>query len=779
MSPRLVPASLLAVAVVLAAGSVRAQAIVPLDASGFDEDPGVSFPQDRTAIRRLRMAQDRIAGGNYQDAVPLLSAILDLPEDSFYRPENTQSVYVSIKAEAGRLLAQLPAEARKQFVVQHEAAAKKALEAALADGDLAAAAQVMTRYVHTPASYHAALIVAGDHLDHGRPLAAALCLRRLELAPTAEMVSLEPTLSLSVALAWRRAGMPEIAAERLGRLQSSRPNLTLPIGGSDVPLFAGDPLAVLARFDGAAAVGRPAPAWPVSRGNAARSGVGSLLRSPLLHRWEAGFYDDFLDVAEDERCSEIDRGVTELLAESSLRLRQEGKDLPFPVAQPLVVRDLVIARSAAKIVALDAATGRRRWEAAVDPELQSLLRAVHRRPSSASAEESGLSPADLQTPPALLRRIVAQGLVRRVWHDITYGTLSSDGQRVFAVEDLPFRPDVIWEPDGLHRVDNARRKHNRLAAYSISREGSLAWEVGGPDSEQGIDPKAESAKTPHEETPDAAGAFFLGPPLPLSGRLYVLAERNAEIRLLELAAATGAVLWSQPLCSTQASIRADFHRQIAGASPAYADGVLVCPTAAGAVVAIDLASRSLLWAFTYRRDESLINDEMPGRIDPVLLDSQRTWLDASPVIVEGRVLLTPPGGHSLYCLGLLDGKPQWKNPAPRDDSLFVAAVDGGNVLLVGRSGVRGLRLADGKASWVAAAYPGRESPAGSGFAHGGDYSLPLTSGALATVDIASGKYALSRPENSQTGAPLRGNLLSVGGVLYVQDELGLSAYGAP
>ena len=94
-----------------------------------------------------------------------------------------------------------------------------------------------------------------------------------------------------------------------------------------------------------------------------------------------------------------------------------------------------------------------------------------------------------------------------------------------------------------------------------------------------------------------AETFFLGPPLPLMGQLYALGETNGEIRLLALEADTGKLLWSQQLAAAEQNVMADSQRRWAGASPSYADGVLVCPTAAGAVVGVDLATRSLVWGY--------------------------------------------------------------------------------------------------------------------------------------------------------------------------------------
>ncbi|MFM8708019.1 MAG: hypothetical protein ACKOHK_08040, partial [Planctomycetia bacterium] len=75
--------------------------------------------------------------------------------------------------------------------------------------------------------------------------------------------------------------------------------------------------------------------------------------------------------------------------------------------------------------------------------------------------------------------------------------------------------------------------------------------------------------------------------------------------LAGLDADTGRLEWSQPFAEVDerwAIDNRDNHgRRLAGLSPALAEGVLVCPTGAGAVVAIDLATRTLLWAHEYPR----------------------------------------------------------------------------------------------------------------------------------------------------------------------------------
>ena len=187
-------------------------------------------------------------------------------------------------------------------------------------------------------------------------------------------------------------------------------------------------------------------------------------------------------------------------------------------------------------------------------------------------------------------------LTERFWWDATRGTLASDGRQVYLIKDLGGnaggnrdarqRRSADVPPPRLECSHRINRISNKLFACELKTQGKLKWEVGGPSG---------------EEEPKLAGAFFLGPPLPLQDKLYVLAEIKGEIKLCVLDAATGHLDWSQQLAAVETNIQQDPLRRLVGCSPSFADGVLVCPTSAGAVVAVDIANRSLLWGYLYSR----------------------------------------------------------------------------------------------------------------------------------------------------------------------------------
>ena len=114
------------------------------------------------------------------------------------------------------------------------------------------------------------------------------------------------------------------------------------------------------------------------------------------------------------------------------------------------------------------------------------------------------------------------------------------------------------------------------------------------------------------------------------------------------------------------------------------------------------------------------------------------WADASVTIAEGCVLLTPPESNQLHCINLIEGTLLWQKP--RDDGLYVACVADGKAVVVGKSSVRAMKLADGEPAWSDGnlPLPSGSVPSGRGFFNGQRYHLPLSSAEVAVIDVPSG-----------------------------------------
>jgi outer membrane protein assembly factor BamB len=739
-------------------------ACLPPVAHGQDTaaDDSVFFPTDRPLMQRLATAEGLIGDRRYGEGVRLLGSLLEAPEDYFFQPNRKEQVFRSLKTEAQRLLGELPAEGRESYETQFGAEARRLLEAAIDSGDIDGLAEVSRRFFHTEAGYEATDLLGVAHMERGRPLPAALCFKRIKDTPYAAR-QFEPLLAVKLAICWARAGQWRDAVDTLLGVAGQYPDMTLLVAGRQRKLLdvspasrdgkpkerlptnpTTDQLRALAWLEQVAGEPRAGDdqtggaEWPLFRGSASRNAL-SQGSTPLLNRrWAVPLTNEpqIERLGEHLRQSYADQGLASV-----------------PASNPLAVGNHVFLRTAAGLMAVDFRSGKRIWNGPTDEGAGFLL-------DPANSDSNNIDST-----------IVAGWLDQRLWDDNVYGGLSSDGQSIYCVEDLAaesMTPVLRRDPFAMRRgiqMTPTPALTDRLAAYSIAAEGKLEWE---------LNTAAGDDKSP------LAGAFFLGPPLPLGGRLYVLAEIKGEIRLIALHPKTDPdsgqkkveVEWSQQLAMVEQSIAEDGSRRLAGAIPSFADGILVCPTSAGAVVAVDLTTRALLWGYRYQRtgDGTARERAMLSRFRDGGSSSDREhWCDATVTIAEGRVLVTPAeveGSGSLtdlYCLNLLDGKLLWKQP--RDAGLYLACVHDGAAVIVGAGSVRAYSLDRGQLKW-SLPLPTGSVPSGRGYFNGKQYFLPLSSAEVAAIDVESG--AIVSRAKSRTGQ-VPGNLVCHDGAVISQN----------
>jgi len=716
------------------AGAIRGRRIIaqPIPRPGG----GVLILADRRMIQRLKKAAELIEQKKFVDAATLLQIIIDRSEDSFFHPDpKKKTLYRSLRAEAQRLIGGMPADGLRAYELQHGVTARAMLADAFAADDATAVAEVSRRFFFTKAGREAMYYVGSVHFDRGRPLAAALCFNQLLQQPAATAAQWEPALSLKTAFCWNRAGMPKKSTAVLSNLRKTFPHNTVQVGGADVKLFPkdGDSNAWLTRVFGAGGVGRQSidSDWAMLKGNAARNGVivGDDKRhfagwhSPVSTVYDVTRFPT--DSAETENDRPLRQAVRDAQAVFEFR-----KQVALPRSQPLMVNGTMYVRTIGNILALDPDDGSRLWETFFDATIERVL---------GNSESAVPGPTIYRS----LQMLVSQ----RVWGDATYGNMSSDGRFLYAVEDLGLAG--IVNPPQQQSLRPSRA--NSLVAYDIygdRRVGQRAWTLGGP---AGGDPLFENP---------LAGTFFLGAPLPLDGQLYCLAEVNGEVRLLVIDPGhPETVVWSQPLADAGLPIHQDVSRRLSGTTVSYADGVMVCPTDVGYVIAVDLTQRSLLWGYQYQS-----SNNVPGRPVPRPRPApagQTRWIDSAATIADGKVLLTPRTGSDVVCLNLLDGSLAWEKTKP--DGLYLAGVVAGKVLLVGANTVQALSLKDGSAAWKQPVV--LPKPSGRGFIRNGRLYLPLSTAQMAVVDIATGSL-LAR--TNTPGDIVPGNVIAIGDAILSQ-----------
>lgn len=729
-------------------GGGAAGAAVAADAkTGEGVEDSVFRSPDRALQQRLTRSEELIAEGRYAEAVEMLGGILEQEEDYFFRPDRSTATSRSLKSEAQRRIGALPPSGRDAYELQYGAKAKQLLEAAVDAGNEQGLAETSRRYFHTYAGLRATYLLGLTHLDHGRPLAAALCWRRLRELPAAS--EFEPELSLQLASAWASAGQPQAALAVVSNATERFPGATFNIAG-EAYRWQGSPektLAWLAQINGAqmaqltADDGRKVDQWLLARGNATRNAV-SVGSNPLLNRRWAVPYVNHPDV--------------EKLSDQLARGYNEQAIIPLPASQPLAVKDVVLMRTFTGLTAVDFRTGKRIWRGATDEHIEQLL---HRDAPLAGRQDQEAGQ-------------LAYLIEDRVWRDAAYGTFSSDGKSVFCVEE------VIAPSETAQRtviMFNGRRMmpgmgnqtSNRLAAYDLATEGKLLWELGGSTEEVG-------GNGAGDDPASAEKIFFLGPPLPMGDRLYALAESKGEIRLYVLHAATGKIDWTQQLALAPEGFDAGMRRSC-GLSPSYADGVLLCPTTLGAIVAVDLNDRSLLWGFQYKHEGP---DGMSRQRMFVWQMQQQNeqkpegdkWHDALLTVADGKVLIAPPDGDQLTCISLVDGSKIWEKS--RNKGLYVACVHEGKAIVVAGDAIRAFQLKDGKELWTRT-WPDPGKPSGRGFFNGRFYFVPLATAEVAAVDLVAGQ--ITARSKSRSGS-VPGNLVCYNGAVLSQGVNGLECF---
>ncbi|HUG93549.1 MAG TPA: PQQ-binding-like beta-propeller repeat protein [Planctomycetaceae bacterium] len=761
------PAGILTVAFFAAIGSAGAQ---PVDgirigpdgrvAGGTDDAPDGRrlFVTDRELSQRMREATELLTAQKYAAAIARLQFLLDRPEDVFFQPDpEDASHFLSLKAEVQRRIAELPAEGRRLYEAQYAEPARQMLEDGVAAGDVKRLEEVVRRYFHTAAGYEAMYLVATSHLDRGEPLAAALHFDRLRKVPQAAR-RWEPLLSLKAAVGWGRAGLPAEAVRTLVALKAAAGDNDLTLGGRSVAFFRTEDEAlpwlvrILEHDRQFSALG--SEDWTMFRGNTARN-AGATQAAPLWQiTWTAATTvpDDPGDTPS-ERFQEAAMELKQL----EDRFRRSGSFLTIPAAGPIVAGNAVVFRTPRNVRAVDLESGGVLWES-FDAD-EAFYEIIENRMQVPAPRNNPFGIPQLPPRETLL--------AQRAWRDLTHGTISSDGRYAFSLEKLSFLGPFQNYGRGMTNHPLMPTNENKLVAYEL-RSGKMSWQVDG---------------SRRDADAIAPGAFFLGPPMPLGDQLYCLVESGGEIRLLVLEVDGSApdddgqrrppeprTVWEQRLIYPQQDVGQNPLRRLAGMSPAYDDGIVVCPTMAGAVVAVDVSRRMLLWGYHYETEQPAVAGNRQAMLMAQLrrsgygvfeFDDDERWVDSVPVIADGHVLLTPRDSNELHCLSLVDGTVRWKKP--RGQGLSIACVYRGSAVIAGRTHLEAWRLSDGEAVWKAAAPTGM--PSGRGVRIDDRYHVPVETGEIVTVELTDGRIV---GRSKAPGGQPAGNLVAARGRLIWQ-----------
>jgi outer membrane protein assembly factor BamB len=701
---------------------------------------------DRQTLRELQAATEALTNKKYPEAIRQLQRVLDEPEDSWLEWSGGRtSRFRSAKQQAADRIGKLPPAVRESYEAEYGQTARRMFEDAATRGDRAGLEEIVRRFFHTQAGYQAAYQLANRLLDDSQLLAAQAHFEQLRVSPGGG--GFEPMLSLKEAYCCQQAGLPEKASRILTELKSAGDGTSVKIAGRTVAIPDGDSkdLQWLASVIGPTRpVAEPANDWLMAGGNPSRTAEGA----PALPLGEPSWSQSVIRDAGFFGKNRFDH--VESVLQTFERELGDHNGLTMPVAEPLVVGHTAIFRTLARLRAVDLRTGSRLWDFLECDRVYHVLATAEHQTRVGNRLPINL---EVNEPGADLRLFLSS----RSFRDRGYGSLSSDGQRVFALLDMGFLGLEEFRSNPQQNELLGARNQNVLAAVDLAT-GAIQWEIGGT--------RADRKNREH------AGTFFLGSGLPLDSALYCLGELDGEISLIKLDPATGKTTWTQRLAVPLGRLPHFPLRRLAGDNPSYASGLLVCPTSAGVVAAVDPSARTLRWE--YRYTINVADDPDPRMLwadQPLYtgIDDTSRWLDSAPLIAEQCVLLTPRDSNEMHCLNLADGAPLWKSD--RGNRLFVAAVLDGTIIIVGRSGIEALRLSDGSAVWSEPI--AISSPAGRGYRNGSLYHLPLASGEIATIDLHRGRM-ITRSRFPAGVKP--GNLVAADGAVVMQSSTAVLAF---
>ena len=436
-------------------------------------------------------------------------------------------------------------------------------------------------------------------------------------------------------------------------------------------------------------------------------------------------------------------------------------------AAPLVIDGKVIYRDLRSVRSVDLEKGQTLWESVegVSPE-----RILGGLPSQQiDPQDAWRLPMNPFQNPAEYQGLSAEysPLTSLMFRDGAYGLISSDGKQVFVIEDHGIlsrnQPGQHWGWDGNSEPQDPYGlpwKTNRLVSYDL-RTGRTLWSIGGSESRESFDLPL-------------AGSYFYGTPAVDGDELFLVAGKGDDIRLWSLDRRTGLPHWSQLIAFSDTKIDVDIARRWVTSQVAVGNGVIVCPTTVGWLVAVDRMRQSVLWAHRYSPRTPVPNLERePGSQFLQQRELNAQWCPSAPVISNSSyVVYTPQEEPLLICLNAIDGRRLWEKPKER--GLYLAGVFDQKVVIVGETNVTAYQLADGQTAWTTTFDDGIR-PSGRGIVVDDRLYLPLSSGELQGIGLANGKI-LSQTYVGSRQPPL-GNLAMHHGKLVSLSPTGLTAFG--
>lgn len=601
-------------------------------------------PRDRDAELKLHQAGILLEQSQLVPALTLIREVLEAPlgeGTGFIRTQSQpdREVLTGSRAAARQLLARMPGEGHRLYLLQAEPLARMALDNAVTEDDWLS---IAVRFAATEAGLEALRLLANWHLDLSNYRQAAAAYRHI----------------------LRHALLPPADRPFLERRLQTIEDLSRPASATAT--------APLVRAASLSPTGHPAATDQI----AARRLAGAL-QTPV---WQ-------VELPADES---LKTALSHALHEAS-----EQSIPSFPMAQPVVSGNVLLARSFGRMTAFDLKTGRPLWKSTGVEESLGAGEPVMEFGSSGTLHRS---------------------LIRQVLLDSVFTRCVTDSRLVLSIE----RPG----PRALHLASS----QERLVARDL-RTGEIVWEFDGRNPDRSQQPEPANARAIRWSFPGVPG---------LVDRLAVGIAHDGEGQWLYAVDRTdGRRVWQVEAARTQRSSPADADWRVTACPVLEIDGRLICPTAAGMLVTFDLLTREPLWADRYdRADAPPLFQQLPGVSAPLHRRWWEGWREVVWRLVSIRqkplLLLATPDSRMLKALRADTGELVWQHDCAHP--LALSDVQQDRVLLVERHLLKALAIDTGTVLWQTPV----PEPVGAPVL----LELPATSGAAFDADAAIERAAM-------------------------------------
>lgn len=753
----------------------------------------------------------------WKDIIINLQALLDDPANKLVEwtdplSKDKKPKKESIKIVVNKLIGRFSKQGRDFYQREVGPTADQKLKEAMERGDVRQISEVSLRYFHTKAGAEATLWMGRNHLDRGRYNAAAETFRRFMERNQDDPIP--ANLNFMAALAWKNLAVraaqrndkdekelyQKYAEQFWDKVKQQVGNKEAEFGSKKVTIAQLQEIYTAPiKLDGP-----PAQAdWPSAHGNPQNNGQGIGSRPFLDAMWQFPMMP-ILDKQDQDKKGSGMAWIEQNLKTFMQMFDQRPNHPPIPAFFPVASSGKIIFRTYDGVYCLATRD---------DPTQKPPIKAGDFSPGSETSallwmvecEHSLLSMVRDGGPRAQMESnwknfYLQQGPYGIFFENGLIGSLSHDGSLVYFVDDIAVPPHPQHQMQfGFNgqqmmygQFFQEMVHHNKLVALNLET-GKLVWKAGKYSK------ATKKPPVPGEEEKETAlsllsDAYFLGAPLPLAGKLYVVIEKDRQLHLVCLdptkvdADRHPELVWSQPLGNPNIPLPTDTLRRIQGVSLAYSDNTLVVPTNAGAVLGIDLLSHSIVWARSYRVAQNagvgaadpnqpvIIGGRIRGgpQFNPNQMLNADRWRTSKPIIAGGKVVFTAYDANSVMCLSLRDGEILWEAARGADD-LYVGGVYDNKVVVVAKNSVKFLDL--NKGTQLGLVNTGM--PSGVGTASNDVYFLPLKPSRdnpepeILSIDV-KGMTVLAHTR-SRKKIPT-GNLVFFDGAVFSQSPYNLTAF---